>query len=105
MMAKSALQRLKELDNERQRIMEQATTEARRRVDEALDGLNALGKRFRLVEDNSGGRKGTRQVKDAPCKICGFRTVPPHDARRHRGQRTKKPFTNDELQSMGMRKT
>ena len=103
-MAKSVLEQLKELDAQRQRLLEGAMSEAMASLNAALESVNALGRRFRLVEDTSTGRKGTRQVKDAPCKICGFKTRPPHDARRHRAQKTKKPFSNAELQAMGMEK-
>lgn len=49
--------------------------------------------------------KATRTSNpDRPCPICGFKTVPPHDARRHRGQSEKKPFTAEELNTMGMKK-
>lgn len=41
---------------------------------------------------------------DRPCPICEFKTTPPHDARRHRGQSEKRPFTAAELTGMGMTK-
>ena len=103
-MAKSVLEQLKELDAQRQRLMEGAMAEAMAAMNSALEGVNALGRRFRLVEDAGAGRKGTRQVRDTPCKICGYKTRPPHDARRHRAQKTKKPFTNGELNEMGLEK-
>jgi hypothetical protein len=103
-MAKSVLDQLKELDAQREKLMHGAMAEATATLNAALAGVNALGRRFRLVEDSGNGRKGTRQVRDVPCKICGYKTRPPHDARRHRAQKTKKPFTNAELNEMGLEK-
>ena len=103
-MAKSVLDQLKELDAQREKLMHGAMAEAMAAMNAALVGVNALGRRFRLVEETGNGRKGTRQVRDVPCKICGYRTRPPHDARRHRAQKTKKPFTNAELNQMGLEK-
>jgi hypothetical protein len=51
------------------------------------------------------GAKRTRTKNpDRDCPICEFKTVPPHDARRHRGQKEKRPFTAEELEAMGMEK-
>jgi hypothetical protein len=38
-----------------------------------------------------------RQARDLPCPICHFKTEPHHDGRMHRSQRTKKPFTTEDL--------
>ena len=103
-MAKSVYDQLKDLDSQRQKLMEGAMAEAMATMKTALEAVNSLGRHFRLVEDTGSGKKGTRQVRDVPCKVCGFRTRPPHDARRHRAQKTKKPFTNGELQRMGLEK-
>jgi len=46
---KSAIQRIKELDEERARLFEQAKEEALRRATEAVEDLNALGLNYRLV--------------------------------------------------------
>ena len=57
------------------------------------------------VAIKASGTKGTRQTNtDQPCKICGFKTEPYHDARRHRSQAEKRPFTAKELTDMGMQK-
>ena len=105
---KSVADQLKTLDEQRQKILGQAKEEALRRVQVAIDELNSLGFSYTLESGrrrSSGTRKGTRQVNpDRPCPICGFQTMPPHDARRHRGQKNKKPFTAEELTAMGMRK-
>lgn len=108
MAGKSVVDQLKSLDDQRQKILGQAKEEALRRVQAAIDELNNLGFSFGLESgrtSSSGSRKGTRRVSaDRPCPICGFRTEPAHDARRHRGRPNKKPFTAEELSGMGMRK-
>lgn len=106
----SVLDRLKALDEERRTLMEGAKEEALSVAQKAIEGLNALGFNYRLSEGgtrrSSGGeRKGTRQVNaERPCPICGFRTEPPHDARRHRSQDPKRPFTDEELEANHMRR-
>src|SRR3954447_16573872 len=110
----SALDRLKALDEERNQLLQGAKSEAMDRANEAISELNALGFSYRLTQRDGGGRqgssgstgrKGTRQVNaERACPICGFRTEPPHDARRHRGQAEKRPFTDEELEANGMRR-
>lgn len=111
----SAIDRLKELDEERSTLLESAKSEALDRANEAVTALNALGFSYRLTEgetggrrqsrSDEGGRKGTRQVNaERPCPICGFRTEPPHDARKHRSQDPKRPFTQEELEANHMRR-
>jgi hypothetical protein len=111
MAEKSAIQRIKELDEERARIFDQAKEEALERAKAAVAELNALGLHYTLVSgDGKSARspkaaassKGT--VKEAPCSICEFQTSPPHDARAHRGQSRKKPFTAAELTEKGLTK-
>jgi hypothetical protein len=46
---KSAIQRIKELDQERATLFEQAKEEALRRANQAVEDLNALGLPYRLV--------------------------------------------------------
>jgi hypothetical protein len=113
---KSAVERLKALDEERSRLVDDAKSEAMERANEAISALNALGFSYRLTQSGDAGpgrrissgqesRKGTRQVNaERPCPICGFRTEPPHDARRHRGQDPKRPFTDEELKANNMRR-
>ena len=107
----SHLERLRQLDEERSSILQNAKEEALDQANRAIEALNSLGFNYRLTEGGrarrtSGGesRKGTRQVNpERPCPICGFRTEPPHDARRHRGQEPKRPFTEAELEANHMR--
>jgi hypothetical protein len=46
---KTAIQRIKELDQERSTLFEQAKEEALRRANQAVEDLNALGLHYRLV--------------------------------------------------------
>lgn len=113
---KSALERIKALDQERAKIMDEAKGEALTRANEAIQALNALGFSYRLNEGGTStdsgrragsgeGRKGTRQVNaERPCPICGFRTEPPHDARKHRSQDPKRPFSPEELEANHMKR-
>lgn len=104
----SHLERLKQLDEERSSILEVAKEEALELANQAIQALNALGFNYRLTGGSgrsSGPRKGTRQANaERPCPICGFTTEPPHDARRHRSQQPKRPFTDAELETNHMRR-
>ena len=46
---KTAIQRIKELDEERATLFEQAKEEALRRANQAVEDLNTLGLNYRLV--------------------------------------------------------
>jgi hypothetical protein len=46
---KSAIQRIQELDRERTTLFEQAKQEALHRANQAVEDLNALGLKYRLV--------------------------------------------------------
>ena len=101
------LQQLKQLDQQRATLIEGAKKEALQKAQEAVDELNALGFSYRLTEGGkrTSVRKGTRQVKDEPCKVCNFKTSPPHDARKHRSQgEHKRAFTQKQLQELGLEK-
>ena len=56
----TAIQRIQELDRERTELFEQAKEAALRRATQAVEDLNALGLKYRLVETGSAaGTKGT----------------------------------------------
>lgn len=57
--AASALDRLKELDEERNQLLEGAQSEAMERASEAISELNALGFSYRLTECGGGGGRGS----------------------------------------------
>jgi len=115
MAERSAAQRIKQLDEERAALFDEAKAEALKRAKEAVAELNSLALNYALVDGAKAvgktgkappkaGAFGKGIVKDAPCPICEFKTSPPHDARAHRGQAKKKPFTATELSSKGMTK-
>jgi hypothetical protein len=113
-MARSAVAKIRELDAQRAKLIAAAKSDAINKVDKALKELNSLGFDYRIVADGSGrsirvGRKrkagrGKGRVKNAACKICNFVTVPPHDARTHRSQAKKAPFSSQELAQRGLRR-
>jgi hypothetical protein len=96
--------RIKELDAERSKLIETAKKEAFARAEAAVKDLNDLGFEYRLV---TGARKISKKgvVPDKACPICGFRTSPPHDRRRHRHSKAKRrPFNAAELKEFGLKK-
>jgi hypothetical protein len=55
---KTPIQRIKELDEERATLFEQAKEEALRRANQAVEDLNALGLNYRLVTGAASENKG-----------------------------------------------
>jgi hypothetical protein len=106
-MANNALEQIKKLDDQKNKLRDQAKHEGLARAREAVEEVNSLGYSYSIVERGAGGkgRGGLRQKKDAPCPICKFKTSPSHDGRRHRSQGNKKTaFTNQELAALGYAK-
>ena len=103
----TVLEKLKALDAQRAQLLEGAKKEALDNAEKAVAELNALGFHYTLTEGASASparapRKPSaqapqRQARDVPCPICHFKTSPHHDGRMHRSQKTKKPFTVEEL--------
>lgn len=106
----TVLEKLKALDLQRAQLLEGAKKEALDNAERAVAELIELGFDYRLVEGATAStasparapRKAAsqapkRQPRDIPCPICGFKTTPHHDGRMHRSQKTKKPFTVEEL--------
>ena len=104
----SLIDQLKALDDQRTKLIEDAKHGALEKAHKAIAELNDLGFSYRLTESgraapaksarpskSAGGAK--RQIKDAVCPICHFKTQPMHDGRSHRGQNPKRPFTAAEL--------
>jgi hypothetical protein len=112
MAEKSAIQRIQELDEERARIFDQAKEEALEKAKTAVAELNGLGLHYTLVSGDGKSMRAPKKlaaskqgtINDAPCPVCEFQTSPPHDARAHRGQAKKKPFTAAELSEKGLTK-
>jgi hypothetical protein len=104
----SVLEKLKALDAQRATLLEDAKKEALDNAEKAVAELNELGFHYSLTEGASTNttprapRKAAtqapkRQARDLPCAICKFKTNPHHDGRMHRSQKTKKPFSFEEL--------
>jgi hypothetical protein len=104
----TVLEKLKALDVQRAQLLEGAKKEALDNAEKAVAELNELGFHYTLTEGASAAstqrapRKATsqvpkRQARDVPCIICHFKTEPHHDGRMHRSQKSKHPFTVEEL--------
>jgi hypothetical protein len=105
----TVLEKLKALDAQRAQLLDDAKKEALENAQKAVAELNELGFHYSLVEGASTStstprapRKAPsqtpkRQPRDLPCPICHFKTTPHHDGRMHRSQKSKKPFTVEEL--------
>jgi hypothetical protein len=108
----SVLERLKALDAQRATLLDDAKKEALDNAEKAVAELNELGFHYSLVEGASTARAPRkaasqtpkRQARDLPCPICEFKTTPHHDGRMHRSQKSKKPFTVEELMEKGLTK-
>lgn len=110
MAEKSVISKIRELEAQKAKLVDEAKAEALATVNGGIADLQELGFEYHLVEGAmrratpSGERKGTRTVKDEPCPICGWKTNPPHDRRSHRTQEPKRPFTAAELAAKGLTK-
>jgi hypothetical protein len=107
----SVLEKLKALDAQRAQLLDDAKKEALDNAEKAVAELNELGFHYTLTEgaavstsparaprkSSSQAQAPKRQARDLPCPICKFKTTPHHDGRMHRSQKTKKPFTVEEL--------
>jgi hypothetical protein len=109
----SVLEKLKALDAQRAQLLEGAKKEALDNAERAVADLNELGFHYTLSEGEAASPRGPRkapstglkrQPRDIPCPICHFKTTPHHDGRLHRNQKTKKPFTVEELMEKGLAK-
>ena len=112
----SVLDKLKALDEERAKLLDDAKKEALEAAHKAIADLKDLGFDYRLVEgpgtprargprkERSEGEASKRQARDVPCPICEFKTNPHHDGRAHRSQEPKRPFTTEELAERGLTK-
>src|ERR1700674_2283545 len=111
----TVLEKLKELNIQRDALMAEAKTEALANAEAAISQLNELGFSYFLGSHETverpkarlakaEGEKGARHIpKDVPCPICNFRTDRPHDRRSHRSQTKTRPFTDKELEALGMK--
>lgn len=110
-MAKSSMNardELAQIEKRREELMSGLRGSAEGDLRKALRDFNdlGLGVTYELRATGRASRRGTRQVDpERACPICGFKTIPPHDARAHRAQGDKKKaFTAEELTTKGLRK-
>jgi hypothetical protein len=66
MSEKSAVQRIKELDEERAKIFGEAKVEALQKATQAVADLNALGLNYKLIGGDAKAEE--KQLKKAPAK-------------------------------------
>jgi hypothetical protein len=104
----TVLEKLKALDAQRAQLLDDAKKEALENAEKAVAELNELGFHYSLTEGaaststpraprKASAQAPKRQARDLPCPICHFKTSPHHDGRMHRLQKTKKPFTTEDL--------
>lgn len=112
-MPTSIIDKIRELDEEKAKLIEGAKKEAIAKAEAAIAELNSLGFNYQLREVDASRaqasgktRQGAKQIDpNRPCSICNFITDPPHDGRSHRGQKeSKRPFTDEELQALNMKR-
>lgn len=105
MAEQSNLERLKELDAEREKLVDASVSEAIAQINNLISELSALGQTFELVKvDGRKTRKASSTSREkSQCTICKFDTIPQHDGRTHRDQReNKRPYTDKELAKHGL---
>jgi hypothetical protein len=111
----TVLERLKALDAQRAQLLDGAKKEALDNAEKAVAELNGLGFHYSLVEGSpttstaraprkAASHAAKRQARDLPCPICKFKTTPHHDGRMHRSQKSKRPFSVEELMEKGLTK-
>ena len=106
----SYLEQIRNLDEQRAQLRQEAKAEALAKAQEGVRELEELGFIYDMIEREPDGNQASvgrrqgikRPMRDKPCAICGFKTNPRHDARAHRSQNAKKPFTAAELKARGL---
>ena len=102
----TALDQIRQLNQQIDKIKEQAKGEALAQAEEAIEILNSMGFQYELVEEGRAKKaNGGRRSPSGACPVCKFATEPAHDARKHRSQgESKKPFAKDELEMMHLKR-
>lgn len=101
--AKTAIDNVLKIQQQYEEARKAAVEEIQVQIRELQDQLRALG--VREGTRPAGKSKGAGTVGDKPCSVCGFKTTPPHDSRSHRSQKSKKPFTKEELDARNLTKS
>ena len=106
----SILDQIRELEKQRDALLDSAIQEAKAKANTAIAELNELGGNYYLGNTNERKSRstanGTRgKITDSPCPICQFKTEPGHDGRKHRSQgENKRPFGPDDLKALGLKR-
>lgn len=108
----TALEKVLKLQAEMAKIAEEAKAEALAQAEAAIETLNSLGGEYYLGQggapyytDRLKKTVKRAQKTEGECPICQFATEKFHDGRQHRKQgNDKRPFTDEELMEMGMRR-
>jgi hypothetical protein len=82
---KSAIQRIQELDRERDTLFEQAKEEALRSANQAVEDLNALGLNYRLVTGMAADQNKSVGKKPQETGVAGADKKRPADSIRVKG--------------------
>lgn len=103
MIADQYHQKLAEAEQMKGAAVKNLTEEIKAKIGE----LNAFGFAYKLVDAAAPKKEVAkpaqvqRKKPEGPCVVCGFATVPAHDARAHPRKGEKRPFT---LEQLGERK-
>lgn len=104
MIADQYHQKLAEAEQMKGTAVKNLTEEIKTKIGE----LNAFGFAYKLVDgaapkkENAKPPQMQRKKPEGPCVVCGFTTVPAHDARAHPRKGTKEPFTQVQLDARKM---
>lgn len=107
----SKLDKALELKAKYEALIQEAKEESLAAINEQIAELKKLGFHYQVVEAGQAPKAAAKtalpRAKDSTkvCEICKFLTDPNHDGRKHRSQgEHKKPFTEAELTSLGLKK-
>jgi hypothetical protein len=103
-MTTSPLTQLRALEKQKSKLVESAKGELLQKIDKDLQQLRTLGFDYTLSKRKANKRANGRRLSGTPCSICGFETDKPHDARSHRWQKPKGPFSDKELDERNLRR-
>ena len=109
-MTSTVIDQIRALEEQRSALITDAKDQALEVIHTQIDTLRELGFEYELsAKSGKRTKPATRTRKptghpQGECPICGFETDPPHDARHHRGQEPKRPFTDLELAERGFTK-
>jgi hypothetical protein len=88
-----------QIEKHKSQIAEIAATikeEALRKANEAIAELKTIDLNYVFCEEVDQPKATTKGIpSDAPCVLCGFKTIPPHDKRSHKTH--PGPFNEEDL--------